>query len=219
MNVHSEFSMFVVSRMIFVNVLLVCALEWTSLPANAVTRLFRPDNANNLRWSKPDNWTTGYPNYENGVPQNGDDLVFEYTFIPWDSTNDLVNLTVRSLSFGINDVQLNNEIYIIHGNTIGVSQKISVLWADTEVDIRCGIQLQGNVTFETRYGSGDLTADLDVFGPIDLNGHDLRLDSGYAGPMDLSGVISGNGNILIPTYSGGDSPGTVKLTGSQGNTF
>ena len=52
-------------------------------------------------------------------------------------------------------------------------------------------------------------------GPIDLNGHDLEVYASSESAVEVTGVISGTGNILV----NGQLDSTVGFNGPRGNTF
>ena len=173
-----------VARVVFLSLLLASAPDWTSLTANATAREWKPGLSNN-QWSNPNNWDPA------GIPQNGDALVFNGNgLISPDGmmVNDLVSLTVSSLTFGTQNA--GGEVdWNLSGNTLIVSQGIYLANDNgTDVYIHCGLILAQNVAFSVSFYS---TEDLHVTGPIDLNGHTLSLTPESDTSVELSGVVSG----------------------------
>lgn len=163
-------------------------------------------------WSNPANWSPA------GVPQDGDSLFFEASVLVDGSThtiNDLTNLTVNSLSFRV----VNNDApttysWTLSGNELTITRTIETGFSlDEDVYIRCPLRLGGNAQFQAGEGSEFFPyVGLHLDSPIDLNGHSLLLVEHYdGGDLDVSGVISGNGNLHII--------GDVELEGENGNTF
>jgi autotransporter-associated beta strand protein len=154
-------------------------------------------------WSNPNNWTPV------GVPQNGEDLRFLSIFsADVIMLNDLTNLTVRSLDFGISDLG-DAEVHL-YGYPLGISHGISNTYDfECQVYIHCGVKLEGQATFVTGntqtlpfYFGEDVT--MHFLGPIDLNGRDLVLFADAAevsafvfssGRMYIKGGITGVGNV------------------------
>jgi autotransporter-associated beta strand protein len=165
-----------------------------------------------FRWSEPGNWDPS------GVPQNGDRLIFFVRAAPGQGAavltiNDLPGLTVASMSFGANADFQTTEFSLLGNQTLGIAEYIEVT-ASTEADvhIRCGLRLDGQARFEAGVGATlDPYLGLHFDGPIDLNGHNLRLVE-QSGDLDVAGAISGAGDLTI-------LEGSVELTGDVGNTF
>ncbi|MEO6035507.1 MAG: autotransporter-associated beta strand repeat-containing protein, partial [Verrucomicrobiota bacterium] len=202
-------------------VLLVLAL---ATPVGAVTRSWTgggPVVGGFRYWSHPDNWSP------NGAPQNGDAVSFhENNFSAGSTTtiNDLTNLTVQSLTVWYQADFLTQD-WTLLGNTLGISDDILLYFTTgQEIYINCGLRLEGNVLVTV-----DNESELYVNGPVDLNGHDLLLEvfsssvslTEYGGVAELSGPISGNGNIhLYPSLSAnGGGGGVLRINGTVGNSF
>lgn len=206
------------AKTLLLGLLLAGAGHWATLPLQGAIRSWTGDGSGNL-WSDPGNWSP------EGIPQDGEDLVFRYTALVFDPDpmfNDLTNLTVRSLTFSVlADITLEWEL---SGYTLGITHHLELGASDTErVHLNCGFRLGGNTAFVVSYYSDE--SELYVNGPIDLNGHTLALSAGGTSGLfgecllEVSGAISGNGNININPPDGGGNTGTVKLDGTLGNTF
>lgn len=196
---------FAVATLIVLVVLILLAA-----PALAATKSWKTDGPSQY-WSNPDNWSP------TGVPQNGDDLHFNDTFIifgPDPMVNDMVNLSVGGLSFAMNGTF---EVdWVINGNPLTV-RSINAGGGDN-VYINCDLILGGNGLFFAPLTSGGGTT-LRIKGDVDLNGHNLFLTA-QAASVEVSGVISGNGNISVSgsrdAVGGGPQ---VIFNGANGNTF
>jgi autotransporter-associated beta strand protein len=187
-------------------------IGWMTLPSDAALKTWHGgtivfgDPLAGTRFSVPQNWEPP------GVPQNGDDLRATIGDLPGDEAipmlNDLTNLTLRSLFFS-SQASTRKDIELL-GNTLGVTDTIHCGPA-VDVYIRCGLRLEDL----TRLSLEGFGINLYVRGDIDLNGHDLEVVLQREGAVELSGIISGTGNILI----NGDDTSTVGFNGAQGNTF
>lgn len=157
-------------------------------------------------WSDPNNWSP------QGVPQDGEDLRFYSLALFFGDVfmiNDLTNLTIRSLDFGLSangDAEAH-----LYGQPLGISHGISNVFSfECQVYIYCNLKLAGNQTFVTGspltaggFFGEDIT--MHFLGAIDLNGRNLTLfASGYsgafgdgAGRMYVKGGITGAGNVLV----------------------
>lgn len=193
------------------SILLAVVLEMAIAPLHAAPKTWQGQFLSFV-WSNPDNWDPV------GVPQDGDSLFFEARPVGDGSTltiNDLTNLTVRSLSFRVvnNDAPTTYE-WFLTGNELTVTHAIDTGFSlDEDVYIRCPLKLGGNAQFQAGKGSEFFPyVGLHLDSPIDLNGHNLLLVEHFlGGDLDVSGVISGNGNLHII--------GDVELEGENGNTF
>jgi len=130
-------------------------------------------------WSTPSHWSPI------GVPQNGEDLIFDNS--PGSNmTNDLGGLIVRSLQF--------NHSGAVWGQGLTVTTAITAVSADNqplEMNFYYLI-LGGNVTISEDVPVGfHLTLNC----PVDLNGHDLTAGSAHAGPLIFQNRIYGAGNL------------------------
>jgi autotransporter-associated beta strand protein len=205
--------------------LFVLVFGMATLPLNARTLFWIGDDIGDL-WSNSNNWFTWVNSQsENAVPESGDTLSFEFADLAFNnaaiSFNDLTNLTVNSLRFGFDDLEL--ETYIILGNPLRVTTSIYVDYPETLAEIRCGLLLDGGVSIHASAPRGlGYAAKLLVNGPITMEGTaGLTLHTHYAGSIELAAPVSGNGDIRLPPYTpeGGYGALPVKLSGSGGNTF
>ena len=196
----------------FFGLSLVLMLSGTTWPSHAALKTWHGgaivlgDPLSGARFSLPQNWEP------DGVPQNGDDLRAEIGDLPGDGVipmfNDLTNLAVRSLFFS-SRASTRKDIEMF-GNTLGVTDTIHCGPA-VDVYVRCGLRLKDMARISLEGGGINVY----VRGDIDLNGHDLEVVLQSQGAVELSGVISGAGNI----YINGDDTSTVGFNGPQGNTF
>jgi autotransporter-associated beta strand protein len=170
-------------------------------------------------WSDPDNWSP------NGAPQNGEDLWFSAALFldPPPMFNDLTNLTVSSLGFAITSAGDIN--WTLYGNTLGISGSVrNDNSFDSQVQIHCGLKLTGNALFVTGGGAdGNFIehAAMHIYGPVDLNGHNLVLQSksdsyfqNTRGELYVEGGISGAGNV----YAVADYDCSIEFKGA-GSSF
>ena len=176
-------------------------------PLEAATKTWQGNNVS-FAWSDPDNWNPP------GVPQDGDDLVFQATVIASHfglMINDLTNLSVGKLSFTVN--ALAGVDWQLTGNALTVREIRATHTDDEEVYINCPLKLGGPGRFEVGYGSEFFAeVGLHVNGPIDLNGFNLLLIEQFdGGDLDVSGEILGSGDVHIL--------GGVELEGENPNIF
>jgi hypothetical protein len=141
------------AKVLILRLLLILALCGQAIP-NATARSWTGNGALVggvfKLWSDPDNWSP------QGVPQNGESLLFNNDSILSDSPpmiNDLTNLTVSYLQFTCVDVF--NTHWVLSGNTLGISSGMVNDWNyDCQVQINCGLKLAGNATFVTGSANG-----------------------------------------------------------------
>ena len=155
-------------------------------------------------WSAPNNWSPA------GVPQNGDDLIFNITAeepSPVQTMhNDIVGLQIRGLFFC-------EQGWSLDGNELTLLDRIIGFITNT---------CSGSFTFLCPLKLGDQAIiysakTLILRGDIDLNGNDLFLHS--SDQMIVSGQIRGTGNIIatVNSFNGEDSK--IVFDGPTGNTF
>jgi autotransporter-associated beta strand protein len=196
----------------------IAALDWPATPVSAADRGWT-GNSSSL-WSDPNNWDPV------GVPQNGDSLFFldrVLVFGPDPMVNDIADLVVGSLQFTVNSPETVD--WTLSGNPLTVTGHI-LGFTDERVHINCGLKLAVDANFQAgagNFGGGDAT-ELYLNGPIDLNGHDLKLKATENDCLIVvAGVISGSGNVHIYDYHAqadvvvADS--SVRIEGAEGNTF
>ena len=201
------------AKTILLCLVLVALGRWLATPAcGAIVTSLHWEGGTS--WSAPGNWL------ERVTPTGGEDLEFSKSgliFDPDPMVNNLPNLTVRSMLFNVTGSTLQDTTWRLSGNTLGITDHIQVFSAtDGRVFISCGLRLEGNVRFTTERALGfEPNLELHLDGPIDLNGHNLEVFAGAGTSVDVSGAISGNGNIVL---SGG-SGSSVGISGPEGNTF
>ena len=200
------------AKTILLCLLLVALGRWLATPASgAIVPL---SWVGGTSWSAPENWDPPQQ------PQDGENLEFTRVgliFDPDPMVNNLPNLTIRSMYFCPCASTLQDATWRLSGNTLGITDHIQVFSAtDGRVFISCGLRLERNVRFTIERALGfEPNLELHLDGPIDLNGHNLEVFAGAGTSVDISGAISGNGNIVL---SGG-SGSSVGISGPEGNTF
>jgi autotransporter-associated beta strand protein len=191
----------------------LCALLWQAMPARATTRQWT-HNSSQL-WSDPQNWNP------TGTPQAGDDLLFiddANLTGPNPMINDLVGVTVNSMGFRIVYGYFGTSDWVLNGNPISLTLGIATdeTTADEHVYINCDLILGSDIHILAPYSISGSDVAIHLTGALNLNGHTLGLFGSSFGStptlVDLSGVISGTGNVVA-------SGSVVALSGSQANTF
>jgi autotransporter-associated beta strand protein len=162
-------------RMTFIQLFLICLLATSE--AWAITRTWSGASGN---WSDPAQWSP------NGVPQNGDDLVFNNS--PGASlNNDITGLSVRSLTL--------HHTGAIVGNALTVTLEIQAFPAESGALAFnfTTLYLGGDITLGVNNGTGwGCTLNCSVV----LNGFDLTVGS-YSGPASFQGSVYGPGNLIF----------------------
>jgi autotransporter-associated beta strand protein len=153
-------------------------------------------------WSDHRNWDP--VSCGNGVPRSGDTLVFmtDPNDPPGDSTsnNDLDDglLIHRILILGLGPHGVR---WMIDGNSITIDGNIVVGSPNDDGEFGFGpslttpITLNRPITIHNDFAGGQGFPATFSVGDIDLNGFDLSISD--TTPVDLSGIISGNGNLTI----------------------
>jgi autotransporter-associated beta strand protein len=209
----------------------LCAPSWIGMPALGSERHWVGQT--NPYWSEPSNWNPA------GAPQNGDVLDFDGGNDSNQSmVNDVVNLTVNSLNFGNGQ---NSEDYQLSDNSLTINSAVDVVPSGSStITINCPLVFPtgGNVDAqpESDGNISENTANLYLNGPITVSSGQLTLTSqqggtsgtpgiGSNGRIFVSGLISGDGNVLVrsgaDTYPGIDNENDnlVEFDGSQDNTL
>jgi hypothetical protein len=117
--------------------------------------------------------------------------------------------------------------WVVSGNTVEVTDHISTAddSEDETVQLSCGVRLGGDLEIAA---NGHWLApfnqhsfEIDLAGPINLNGHTLTVFAGDASLIHVSGVISGTGDVIAKGTGDPDSSqiGKVVFDGPNGNTF
>lgn len=152
---------------------LVGAALLLALPCPAATRSWLCNWANN-NWSTATNWVP------NGVPQNGDTLVFSASSPRRDCINDLADLRLDAL-------QIIAGNYEIKGNGLTLSNGLFVATAPLT-------WFYPNLTLgKTQAFDVDGASTLRLYSDINLNGFSLTLDTDSY--FETHGAFSGNGNL------------------------
>ena len=131
-------------------------------PGYSATRRWVADNSDSGNWSEPGNWQPA------GIPQNGDDLLFEITAedtAPLQNMiNDLTGLSIRKLEFC-------SDGWLLAGNELTIGQYVGPRLAGTNLcafrsfRFDCPLKLAGPTRMDTGYSSTII-----LKGYIDLNG-------------------------------------------------
>jgi autotransporter-associated beta strand protein len=157
---------------------------------HAATRSFYCNSGNN-NWSAATNWIP------NGVPQNGDGLVFSASSPRRDCVNDLANLKLDSLQITANGFE-------ISGNGITVSNGLSIA-NGTLTYLYTDLTLGKSQTIDV-----DGASSVRLYSDVNLNGFNLAIDSDSY--FETQGAFTGNGNLT--KFGTGD----LLMAGSP-NTF
>jgi autotransporter-associated beta strand protein len=189
---------------------LICvAATWVRPAFTQTLRHWTGQDSGN--WSDPNNWISGTGH---GAPQNGDSLFFGFNF-SGDSndnmTNDMIGLSVSTLTFGNNSYELNGfslTVTQLIDNTDegGVTNGLGV--NSETVDINCPVVFQGFAEVNSGNAPGQLTQTTlytHLNGPITLQGTPLTLWA-----QSKAGGGGGNGHIYV---SGGitDTTGVANV--------
>ncbi len=133
-------------------------------------------------WSTPGNWNPV------GPPVNGDALVFTGTSQGKTTNNDLVELTVASLTL--------NAATKITGNRLGISATVAMTYAGIAT-LDLPLVLKGDVEMSVVAGARlSLREEVTPLGivAVDVGGHRLTLSGGSN--MEVNGDLIGGGQIL-----------------------
>lgn len=155
-----------------------------------------------------DNWSTS-ANWDTGVPQNNDSLVFINGTGPLLITNNLVGRTFASIT-----MSGAGGSFFIRGNAITLTGGISASHTGGANTIELDITLATNNQTFAVSGAG-LGSALTLSGDINLNGRNLTVNVTDSGTeLICGGAISGTGNITRSTGAGG-----LRFSGSSANTY
>jgi autotransporter-associated beta strand protein len=180
---------------LFHKLMLALAVCCAVMPARAATRIWL--GANSL-WSNRDNWSPS------GAPQNGDSLSFPIgnQFMEFSMNNDLVNLTIETITF-------TGAGYTLNGNRLTLNQGITDNHVGALNRVRCDLQFTSG---GGRFNSIDV-GQLEVSGTTTLaNNQDLTITP-VTTNMTVSGVIQGNGGLIKR------GEGALFVRGSANNTY
>ena len=158
-------------------------------------------------------WTGGYSsaywsasaNWDTGAPVVGDDLVFPVGAARLTNTNNLGNVTYRSITISGND-------YVLRGTpggaTIGLTHGIDSSAAD---EFENTVELNIDLAADQSFSSDDPFGPLYMLGNVDIGNHTLEILGD--GAIFFSGVISGSGGLTK------NSSSFTHLIGSSDNSF
>ena len=205
---------------IFLILAAFCTSNWLATPAMAITRSWTHNSSE--FWSDPDNWSPA------GIPQTGDDLFFYDEVIlsgPDPMINDLVGLSVRSLDFGAYDrSEVVTPDWVLNGNTLTLTGPIAADNASNNerIYINCGLIIDTNLQVIILGSSNGSDREMHLAGPIDLHGHTLSIINLGFSVLEVSGAISGNGDVVALGSHSRIDPGLksiIVFSGTEGNTF
>jgi len=177
-----------------------------------------------VHWSDARNWVPV------GVPQSGEDLLFELTGLtsPTDTINDLNNLSLHSLTFKSSfQFGFLGTVWTVRGNDLTIAAGMTLeaeVGDDLEVQIDCGIALSQSMSIHAD-SSIDEPVICRLNGPLDLNGHDLVFttsDPQAPAPyvFRINSTITGHGNVrFVNASSDPDSSALAVFGGNAPNTF
>ena len=173
-------------------VFLICCLAW---PAAAIDRTWTGDSWN-ANWSEPDNWLPV------GIPQTGDNLIFNNLGSQRYNNNDMVGLRVFSIVF-------RSSGYTLNGNPIQLDSDITTTHTSGINVVRLGIEFaNGGGTFGT-VSSGRL----EVAGNVTLSQNQSLIAFTFGTNITISGAIVGDGDLIkLGTFA-------LILNGSGANTY
>lgn len=141
--------------------------------SHATTRSFSCNSVNN-QWSVATNWIP------NGVPQNGDVLVFSASSSRRDCINDLINLKLDSIQVTASGYEISGNALTITNGIIAANATLFYLYPD--------ITLGKSQTF-----SIDGSSSVRVYSDFSLNGFNLTLDTDSY--LETHGGFTGTGNL------------------------
>ena len=157
---------------------------------HATTRSFYCNSVNN-NWSATTNWIP------NGVPQNGDVLVFSASSPRRDCINDLANLKLDSLQITANGFDISGNGITVSNGFIIANAPLTWLYPDITLGKSQTISVDG-------------ASSVRLHSDVNLNGFNLAIDSDSY--FETQGAFTGNGNLT--KFGTGD----LLMAGSP-NTF
>jgi len=153
------------------------------------------DGSSNGNWSVDANWSGG------AAPVDDDDIVFPVEATNFVSTNDIVGLDIRSITFQEGG-------YVLRGNALSITTADGINGDQASgVDT---IELDLTLTTAQTFSCTSAGAKLTVTGDIAKSG---GLTVTGAGEVELSGAVSGTGPVSM------NGVGVLTLSGSQANTY
>lgn len=172
-----------------------------------------------VHWSDALNWVPV------GVPQSGEDLLFEITGLtsPTDMVNDLNNFSAHSLTFK-SDFQFDffSTVWTLRGNDLTIAAGMTLeaeVGVDLDVEIDCGITLTASMPIRVEAPPFDEAVICRLNGEIDLNGHNLELVSqANEAVFRINSPISGQGNVRFVSEET-EGSALVVFGGASPNTF
>jgi fibronectin-binding autotransporter adhesin len=192
--------------------LLWAALTLTHLAQAGQQRYWTGDGVGPL-WSDPLNWIPRSP------PESGDDLVIEKSgeFTPTSMVNDLVGLSIHSMSF--EGLSVFTTDWYLDGNDLSLTGNITFIgFYSQDVRFNCGVTLGQSVDVVLSPGDPSAVSTFRLNGALNLNSHNLDLVSRQHGIFRISSTITGQGNIRVVNQDTSDVALAV-FGGASPNTF
>ncbi len=185
--------------------------------------------ANSANWSDPGNWSP------TGMPQNGDTLQFGFVNDSHQSmVNDVAGLSIRILEFTQKDYQLDGNSITMNSSIFNDSNHSGINGVTHTTTINCPLVFPWGGEISTGGENGNFsesTADLHLNGPLEVDNDRLSLTA-FSIPSDpllhtgggnahlyISGVVSGNGDLLASADETDGHVSPVVFDGTPGNIF
>lgn len=135
----------------------------------------------NEDWDNAANWDPGCTGTE-GIPGNGDDVVFPENPSTYNLNNNINNLELNSITiFGDS-----NSFYVIYGNDMSIISGITTTYQNAPSSINNNITFTGDQQFNIQTTNFN--------GNINLNGNNLNINATNDNSI-FNGIISGEGDI------------------------
>ncbi len=149
-------------------------------------------------WGASANWNTG-------EPVAGDDLVFPVVAVRRTNTNDLGNVTFRSIT-------ISGSGYVLRGTPGGATISLTHgIDSSAAYEFENTVELNIDLAADQSFSSDDPFGPLYMAGNVDIGNHTLEILGD--GMMSFTGVISGSGGLTK------NSSSLTYLGGSSDNTF
>ena len=173
-----------------------------TLPANAGIEHTWTGGGTSANWNDAANWN-------NGLPSNGDNLVF---------TGTTRQINTNNLLASVGNVTFNEGGFAIYGYGAGTNLALNGNIGNTgNNNWAINLSVSGSRTIESYAGILDGTFTVSgniILGPagsVILNANHTTGNNGY---LTVSGVISGGAGASVSVTKGGSGDGAVTLTGT-----
>jgi autotransporter-associated beta strand protein len=174
--VHLEAAMPILKHSAVATILTVItiALLGAAHGADAATRTWTAGGTT-PNWSDAGNWDTG-------VPQNGDGLIFPATGDPVATANDLASLHVASIAVQGGAYSIDGSAFLLNAGGIQVA-------ANGNLTVQVAVQLEADATIV-------VGSDASYHGvQLDNGGHTLTLDAGDRAVINTSPIVGAGGLV------------------------